>query len=72
MERITRFRAYLLLLVFVLILGIFAFRLYDMQIIETGGNTNNALILSMILLQELLRLQSQTLMITQYLFQTVR
>lgn len=42
MERITRFRAYLLLLVFVLILGIFAFRLYDMQIIETGGNTNNA------------------------------
>jgi len=42
MERITRLRAYMLLLVFFLLLGIFAFRLYDMQIIETGGNTNNA------------------------------
>lgn len=42
MERITRLRAYGLLLAFVIIIGIFALRLYDMQIIETGGNTNNA------------------------------
>ena len=42
MERITRFRAYLLLGFFVLIIGIFSFRLYDMQIIETNGNTYNA------------------------------
>ena len=42
MERITRFRAYLLLSIFILIIGIFAFRLYDMQIIETDGNTYNA------------------------------
>ena len=42
MERITRFRAYLLLLIFVAIVALFAFRLYNLQIIETGGNTNNA------------------------------
>ena len=42
MERITRFRAYLLFFCFVVIIGIFAFRLYDMQIIETNGNTYNA------------------------------
>ena len=42
MERITRFRAYLLLLIFVVVVALFAFRLYDLQIIETGGNTNNA------------------------------
>lgn len=42
MERITRLRAYALLAFFLLIITIFAFRLYDLQIIETGGNTNNA------------------------------
>ena len=41
MERITRFRAYLLLTIFLLIIGFFAFRLYDLQIIKTGGNTSN-------------------------------
>lgn len=41
MERITRFRAYLLLALFVILVGLFAFRLYDLQIIQTGGNTSN-------------------------------
>ena len=41
MERITKFRAYMLLTIFVLVLGFFAFTLYDLQIIQTGGNTNN-------------------------------
>ena len=41
MERITRFRAGIVLLVFCVIAGFFAFKLYSLQIIETGGNTNN-------------------------------
>lgn len=41
MERITRLRAQILLVLFVLVLGFFAFRLYDLQIIQTGGNTDN-------------------------------
>jgi len=41
MERITKFRAALLSLVLVLLLGFFAFKLYDLQIIETGGSTDN-------------------------------
>ena len=41
MERITRFRAYLLLTIFAILICLFAFRLYDLQIIQTGGNTNN-------------------------------
>ena len=41
MERITRFRAGLLLLFFGLVACFFAFKLYSLQIIETGGNTNN-------------------------------
>ena len=41
MERITRFRAFLLLGLFVILMGLFAFRLYDLQIIQTDGNTNN-------------------------------
>ncbi len=41
MERITRFRARLLILLFTLVLGYFAFRLYDLQIVQTGGNTSN-------------------------------
>ena len=41
MERITRFRAYLLLTLFLLLIGFFAFRLYDLQIIQTDGNTSN-------------------------------
>ncbi len=41
MERITRNRVGILLLVFCMIVSFFGFKLYDMQIIESGGNTNN-------------------------------
>ena len=41
MERITRFRAGVLLLIFCLIAGFFALKLYDLQIIQTDGNTGN-------------------------------
>ena len=41
MERISRLRAVLLLLVFVLILGLYGYRLYNLQIVETDGNTDN-------------------------------
>ena len=41
MERITRFRAHILIGIFVAVLFFFAFKLYDLQIIETGGSTDN-------------------------------
>ena len=41
MERITGKRIGIILLVFCLFIGFFAFKLYDMQIIETGGKTDN-------------------------------
>ena len=41
MERITRFRAGIVLLIFVIIMGIFSFRLYSLQVIETEGSTDN-------------------------------
>ncbi len=41
MERISKFRATMLLVVFCLLLGLFAFKLYDMQVIKTGGSTDN-------------------------------
>ena len=41
MERISRVRAVLLLLFFCLILVLFSARLFNMQIIETKGNTDN-------------------------------
>ncbi len=41
MERMTRFRARILMLIFVLIAGFFAFRLYKAQVIDTGGSTDN-------------------------------
>ncbi len=41
MERISRRRAVTLLLIFSLILALFAIRLFDLQIIETEGNTDN-------------------------------
>ena len=41
MERVTRFRAGVLLCLFVFVLGFYCFRLYYMQVIETGGDTNN-------------------------------
>lgn len=41
MERITRLRAHILILIFAAILLFFGFKLYDLQIIKTGGNTDN-------------------------------
>ena len=41
MERISRFRATILLLVFALILSFFVFKMYDLQIVETGGVIDN-------------------------------
>ena len=41
MERLTRFRAGVLLALFFLLVGYFALRLYDLQIIQTGGQTDN-------------------------------
>lgn len=41
MERISRFRAVILLLLFALILALFAAKLFKLQIIDTNGNTNN-------------------------------
>ena len=41
MERMTRKRVGILLLVFCLVVSAFGFKLYDMQIISTGGSTNN-------------------------------
>ncbi len=41
MERISKFRATVLLVAFCLLLGLFAFKLYDLQIIKTGGSTDN-------------------------------
>ena len=41
MERISRFRAIILLVLFSLILALFAVKLFDLQIIETDGNTDN-------------------------------
>ena len=43
MERVSRFRAVLLLIFFCLILFFFSVRLFDLQIIETDGNTDNTL-----------------------------
>ena len=41
MERITRLRARIVILIFTVVVLLFAFRLYDLQIIQTGGNTDN-------------------------------
>ena len=41
MERITRFRVRILLLAVVAVLLFFAFKLYDLQIIQTGGSKDN-------------------------------
>ncbi len=41
MERITRFRAGILVLIFCLILGFFSLRLYKIQVIDTQGSKNN-------------------------------
>ena len=41
MERITRLRVTIILVAFCLLLGFFALRLYDLQIVQTGGDTDN-------------------------------
>ncbi len=41
MERMTRVRAGCVIAVFCILLGLFALRLYDLQIIQTGGAVNN-------------------------------
>ena len=41
MERISRFRATMILLLFVLVLAFFVYTMYDLQVIETGGVIDN-------------------------------
>ena len=41
MERINKFRAGIILLVFAIIISFFSFKLYDLQIIQTDGDTYN-------------------------------
>jgi penicillin-binding protein 2 len=41
MERLTRVRAGFVVAVFCIILGFFALKLYDMQVVETGGAVDN-------------------------------
>ncbi len=41
MERVTRFRAGILICVFLLIVGLYSFHLYRIQVVDTGGDTNN-------------------------------
>ena len=41
MERITKFRVGVLLLIIALVLGFYAVKLFQVQIIETDGNTDN-------------------------------
>ena len=41
MERISKLRAGIIILIFALVITFFAFKLYDLQIIETGGNPDN-------------------------------
>lgn len=41
MERITRRRVTVLLVLFCLLMGFFGMRLYDYQVVQTGGNTDN-------------------------------
>ncbi len=41
MERMNKVRATILGIVFAVLLGVFVLRLYDLQIIETGGKTDN-------------------------------
>ena len=41
MERITRLRVGIILALFSLVIVLFAFKLYDLQIIQTGGHGDN-------------------------------
>ena len=42
MERMTRFRSLTFLTIFGIVLTLYAFKLFSLQIIETKGNTDNA------------------------------
>ena len=42
MERVTRVRAYFLVALFTAVIIFFSFRLYDLQIVQTGGKTDNS------------------------------
>ena len=41
MERLSRFRAHILLLVFFLIIGFYSFTMFNLQVIETDGQVDN-------------------------------
>ena len=41
MERLSRFRAQLLLLLFLLVIGFYCFTMFDLQVIETEGKIDN-------------------------------
>ena len=41
MERVSHFRARTFAILFVLIVGFFIYKLYDLQIVETEGKVNN-------------------------------
>ena len=41
MERITKFRARIIIGILILVVIFFSFKLYDLQVIETGGSTDN-------------------------------
>ena len=41
MERISRFRATVILVLFTLVLAFFVFKMYDLQVVETGGVIDN-------------------------------
>ena len=41
MERMIRFRAGILLTFFIAVVGFYCFRLYRIQVVDTGGDTNN-------------------------------
>ncbi|MBR7122569.1 MAG: hypothetical protein IKC95_03870 [Oscillospiraceae bacterium] len=41
MERITRFRIGIVVVLFIALISFFILKLYDLQIIQTGGSTNN-------------------------------
>ena len=41
MERLTRVRAGIFLILFCMLIGFFAIKLYDLQIVQTGGEVDN-------------------------------
>ena len=41
MERVSKFRTTIIFVCLAIVIGFFIFKLYDLQIIETDGNTDN-------------------------------